>query len=263
MNENEILYGIEDGVATLTLNRPEARNAFGDGTREALLERLRRADADQNIGCVVITGAGEAFAAGGDIKGMASLQAADDAGVVRERMRVGGEIVKCIRSMSAPVVAAVNGAAAGAGMNLALACDLRCAAERAIFCESFIRIGLVPDWGGHYLLTRIVGTARAMELMMLGDRIDAATAERLGLVNAVFPDATFASDVDAVARRLAAGPRAAISAIKRGVYRGATGSLADTLAWEESTQPKLFLSADAREGMQAFIDKRRPAFTGR
>ncbi len=260
MNAQEVLYTSDAGVATLTLNRPEVRNAFGDDTRELLLELLRGADADPEVGCIVITGAGEAFAAGGDIAGMAAQQAADDNSVIRRRMQAGAEVVQTIRSLATPVLAAVNGAAAGGGMNLALACDLRYASERAFFSQSFVHIGLVPDWGGHYLLTRMVGTARALELMMLGERIDAERALALGIVNAVFPAADFDTQVGAIARRLAAGPRAAITAIKHGVYHGETRSLGDTLDWEASVQPELFLSADSREGMRAFLEKRRPKF---
>lgn len=260
MPEADILYAVEHAVATITFNRPERRNAFGDATRDELLGLLREAAADEHVGCIVITGQGKAFAAGGDIHSMRAQQVNDDASVIDARIAVANEVVRCIRALAKPVIAAVNGAAAGGGMNLALACDIRYAAEAAVFSESFVKIGLIPDWGGHYLLTRIVGTSQALELMMLGERIDAATALRLGIVNAVFPDASFRADVAARARALAAGPREALAAIKRGVLGSETGTLEDALAFERAEQVKLFLSDDAREGMRAFIDKRAPVF---
>ncbi|MGH8598966.1 MAG: enoyl-CoA hydratase-related protein, partial [Gammaproteobacteria bacterium] len=154
-----------------------------------------------------------------------------------------------------PVIAAVNGAAAGAGINLALACDIRYASPRAKFSESFIKIGLVPDWGGHYLLTQLIGTGRAMELLMTGERIDAEEALRLGIVNRIYPHDTLLNEVQQRARSLAIGPGDALTAIKRGVYLGATRSLAETLEYEMTVQRAAFLSDDAREGMRAFIEK--------
>jgi 2-(1,2-epoxy-1,2-dihydrophenyl)acetyl-CoA isomerase len=195
MSQSQILYEITDRVGMLTLNRPEVMNAFGGTMREDLLQMLRQAEADKNVRCVVITGAGRAFCAGGDIASMAEMQAKNEASVIPQRMKVGGQVVSLIRSMAKPVIAAVNGAAAGAGVNLALACDMRFAAQSAHFSESFVKIALVPDWGGTYLLTQLVGTAKAMELMMSGNRIDAAEALRIGIVNRVIPDDTFREDV--------------------------------------------------------------------
>ena len=162
--------------------------------------------------------------------------------------------------MPQPVIAAVNGAAAGAGANLALSCDLRLGSERALFAESFVRIGLVPDWGGFFFLPRLVGTAKALELMLTGDRINAEEGLRLGLLNRVSPTERFQEDVLAFARRLANGPAGAVARIKAGVYQGATVSLEESLAYEYRAQRAAFLSADAREGMRAFLDKRPPAF---
>ena len=260
MPEPDILYSVEHGVGTITFNRPDTRNAFGDTTRDDLLDLLQQAAADERVRCVVITGQGKAFAAGGDINSMQAQQADNDASVIDARIAVANEVVRCIRALDKPVIAAVNGAAAGGGMNLALACDIRYAAGSAVFAESFVKIGLIPDWGGHYLLTRIVGTSQAMELMMLGERIDAPTALRLGLVNAVFPDDSFRDDVSAKARALAAGPSAALATIKRGIVASTTGTLDDTLAFERSQQAKLFLTDDAREGIRAFVEKRAPVF---
>ena len=256
----DLLFELADGVALITLNRPQAMNAFEGAMREDLLARLQEVATDRAVRCVVITGVGNAFCTGGNIAGMAELQANDDVATIEQRMRTGGEVVRLMREMDKPVIAAVNGAAAGGGLNLALACDMRFAAPKARFSASFVKIGLVPDWGGHYLLTRMVGTARAMELMMSGERLDAEEALRLGLVNRVFPQDAFLNEVMSRAKQFAAGPREAIAAIKHGVYLGATGSLDDTLAFEQLTQAQLFLGADAREGMRAFLDKRPARF---
>jgi len=251
---------VEQGVATITLNRPDAMNAFSGDMRERLLDGLRGVAARDDVGCVVITGAGKAFCAGGDVGSMVALQDENDDTVIGDRVAVSGEILQQLRDIQPPVVAAVNGPAAGAGINLALACDIRLASSAAIFAESFIKIGLVPDWGGFQSLSRLVGTAKAMELMMTGDRIDAAEAFRLGLVNKVFPAQEFSAEVEKFTTRLAAGPRAALAAIKKGVYLGATGSAADVQSFEFETQVELFLSDDAREGMRAFVEKRSPKF---
>ena len=262
MSEAQILSNVSDGVARVTLNRPEAMNAFTDNMREVLLACLSDYSERDDVRCVVITGAGKAFGAGGDIASMASLQDDNDNTVIRNRIAMSGDVLKVIRTMPQPVIAAVNGAAAGAGMNLALACDMRLASDKAIFAESFVKIGLVPDWGGFYELPRLIGTANAMELMMLGDRIDVHDAYRLGLVNKVIPADGFDAEVQAFAARLAAGPKQALAVIKRGVYLGVAGTAEDVLAYESETQGELFLSADAREGMRAFLEKRQAKFAG-
>lgn len=260
MSEPLLLHALSSGVLTLTLNRPAVMNAFGGTMREDLRDALAAAETDAGVRCIVITGAGKAFCAGGDVASMVRLQEAGDTAEIGHRMAVAGEVIDLIRRMGKPVIAAVNGAAAGAGMNLALACDWRYAARSARFAESFIKIGLVPDWGGHFLLTELVGPARAMELIMTGERIDAETALRFGIVNAVVDDEALASTVQTRAEALAAAPAEAIAAIKRGIRRAQGGSLAETLAWESTTQRALFLGADAREGMRAFIEKRPPRF---
>ena len=260
MAPDQVLYEASERVATITLNRPEAMNAFAGTMREDLLARLEAAAGSPDVRCVVLTGTGRAFCAGGDVASMAELQARDDTSVVEDRMAVGARIVTLVRAMPKPVVACVNGAAAGAGLNLALACDLRYAARSATFAASFVRLGLVPDWGGHHLLARLAGTARATELLMTGERIDADEALRLGLVNRVHDDEVLTSCVRERVLALARGPAAALAAIKRGVHLGATDTLEETLAFEAETQRRLFLSDDAREGMQAFLAKRPARF---
>ena len=260
MSEQDVLYAIAERVATITLNRPRAMNALAGTMREDIFARLRQAEQDSAVGAVVITGAGEAFCAGGDIANMIELQARDDAATITARIGVAAALIEFMRAMRKPVLAAINGVAAGGGMNLALACDLRFGSPQARFAASFVKIGLVPDWGGHYLLTRLVGTSQAMELMMLGASIDAEEARRLGIINRIFPAETFLPEVLARAQRLAHGPAAALAAIKRGVYLGAEQPLAAVLAYEQQVQTELFLEPDAREGMRAFIEKRPPRF---
>ena len=165
MTDDRLLFELSDGIAILTLNRPEVMNAFEDGMREALFERLEACADDSAVRCVVITGAGRAFSAGGDIASMAQLQAENDLSVVEARMAIAGQVIQQIRRMPQPVLAAINGAAAGGGMNLALACDMRIASDKAVFAESFVKIGLVPDWGGFDFLTKLIGTARQITPM--------------------------------------------------------------------------------------------------
>ena len=263
MTDDRLLFEVSDGVAILTLNRPAVMNAFQDGMREALFERLEECANDQAVRCIVITGAGPAFSAGGDIASMARLQKENDLSIVEARMNIAGQVIQQIRRMPQPVLAAINGAAAGAGMNLALACDMRIASDKAVFVESFVKIGLIPDWGGFDFLTKLVGTSKAMELMMLGDRIDASEAHQLGLVNRVVPDETFRDEAAKLARRLADGPAETLSAIKEGVYRGAESTLPETLSYEYKTQRRLFLREDAREGMKAFLEKRSAVYGNR
>lgn len=260
MSEVLILSEIPSGVGVATLNRPEVMNSFTDDMRWELVSTLEAFAADDEVRCIVLTGAGRAFCAGGDIGSMAALQAADDTTVLQDRMTVGARAVRLLAEAPKPTIAAVNGPAAGAGMNLALACDMRLGSERAVFSESFVKIGLVPDWGGFSSLPRLVGVAKAMELMMTGDRVDAATAERLGLLNQICAHEAFEEHWRAFAERLASGPAEALAQIKRGVHVGADGSLAEALAHEYQAQTDVFLGADAREGMQAFLEKRPPDF---
>ena len=260
MTDDLIMTEVRDGVGVATFNRPEVMNAFTDDMRWQLLTALEQLSVDDHVRCIVLTGAGRAFCAGGDIASMAALQDDDDLSVIQDRMRAGAKVVRLLADVPKPTIAAVNGPAAGAGMNVALACDMRVASDRALFSESFVKIGLVPDWGGFRSLTQLVGTAKAMELMMTGDRVDAATAERLGLVNHVYPHETFEAQWRDFALQLATGPSGTLAEIKRGVRVGAEGSLDAALAQEYESQSDVFLSADAREGMRAFLEKRPPEF---
>ena len=260
MSAPQILFDVTRHVATVTLNRPEAMNALAGDMRQILLQGLAGYASDANVRCIVITGAGTAFCAGGDIAAMTKWQTESDTSVLEATLGTAEKVVRLLRALPQPVIAAVNGPAAGGGMNMALACDMRLGCERTLFSESFVKIGLIPDWGGFQSLTRLVGAAKAIELMMTGDRIGAEDALRLGLLNQLFPMDSFADQVQAFAQRLASGPPQALAAIKRGVYFATQASLDEVLDYEHENQAALILSGDAREGMRAFMEKRPPVF---
>ena len=260
MTAQQILFDVTNHVATITLNRPEAMNALAGDMRDRLLGILSGYADDPDVRCVVLTGAGRAFCAGGDIAAMANWQENSDTSVLESHLGTVEKVVTLLRTMPQPVIAAVNGPAAGGGMNMALACDIRLGCEKTLFSESFVKIGLIPDWAGFGSLTELVGAAKAMELMMTGERIRAEEAHRLGLLNQLYPMDTFRDDVQAFAKTLASGPPQALAAIKRGVYAAANASLAEVLAFERKNQLELILSDDSREGMRAFLEKRAPKF---
>lgn len=260
MDAPQILADVSEHVGTITLNRPEAMNALHGDMREVLLAILEGFASDRRVRSVVVTGAGKAFCAGGDIAAMAERQGEEDTSGMDRTLVTVGRVLHQLRGMPQPVVAAVNGAAAGGGMNLALACDMRLGCEKTLFAQSFVKIGLIPDWGGFGSLTRLVGNAKAMELMMTGDRVRAEDALRLGLINQLYPVDSFRDQVQDFAQRLADGPPQALAAIKRGIYATANASLDEVLAYEHQNQTTLILSDDAREGMRAFLEKRPPVF---
>jgi 2-(1,2-epoxy-1,2-dihydrophenyl)acetyl-CoA isomerase len=247
-------------VARIILDRPDVMNRFEGAMREALVDALRMVGDDVSVRCVVITGAGDAFSAGADVNGMLDLHAAGDSAEIRRRVELGAYVVREVRSMAKPVVAALNGVAAGAGANLALACDLRIGSESASLAESFVRIGLLPDWGGLYFLVRLVGPGRAAELAMTGERLDADRMLELGILNRVFPATTFAADALDYATTLATASPHALAQIKAGIEIATEGSLDDLLAFERDAQPELFAGRNCREGMAAFLDRRTPEF---
>jgi enoyl-CoA hydratase/carnithine racemase len=244
-----------DAVATITLNRPGKLNAFSGTMREDLLAALRACDADDAVRVVVITGAGRAFCAGGDVEFMAGLQQRDDVESFRKLLDAGRDIVLQIASMAKPVIAHVNGVAAGAGCNLALACDYRLAAETAKFSQSFIRIGLHPDWGGTWLLPRLVGRSRAFEMLATGRMVDAAEALALGLVDRVVPDL----DSDTFAATLAAASPLALAGIKRALGASDRNELRAQLELEAEHQVACFQSDEAKERISRFVERRPPA----
>jgi 2-(1,2-epoxy-1,2-dihydrophenyl)acetyl-CoA isomerase len=254
-----LLRACAGGVLTLTLNRPEVLNGLNDDLLDAITAGCVEAATDDAVRVVVVTGAGRAFCSGQDLKAGGG---GGDAGV---RNHLSGHYVpaiKAIRELEKPVVAAVNGVAAGAGLSLALACDFRIAAESATFVQAFVRIGLVPDAGGSYFLPRLVGIAKALEMSMIGDSVDAAQAVHLGLATRVVADEQLAAATAEFAARLARGPRS-VGMIKALLSTSLDNDLDAQLAREADFQEAAAATDDFREGVTAFVEKRRPSFTGR
>jgi len=263
MTESTVLMDVRNNVATLTLNRSEALNAVNDAMGKALCHFLRQCE-DPAIRCVVLTGAGKAFSVGGDLREMSG--APDAAGIeasFRKLLESMNEAVLSIRNLDKPVIAALNGTAAGVGLNLALMCDLRVASEKAKFTQAFLGVGLVPDGGGAFSLPRLVGSAKALELLWLNRVLNAQEALSLGLVNKVVPAETFSQTVEDWASQLARGPRNAFALTKSLVYEGLlTEDLAQHLKKEARAQIESSQTPDFREGVRAFLEKRSPKFQG-
>ncbi len=258
-----LLVQSDGGVLTVTMNRPEVLNAFNDVMLEELTEVMEEAASDDSVRCVVLTGAGRAFGSGQDLRSLAEARASGTRSKVSEHLQKYHRVVLAIRSMPRPVVAAVRGVAAGISCNIALACDMRIAADDARFIEAFARIGLVPDGVGGYFLTKLVGVGKAMELAMLADEISAQEAERLGIVNTCVPSAEFESAVAAFARRLASGPTRTYALIKQQIYAAADSDLASALHLEGELQDMAFETQDHQAAVLAFLQKRKPEYTGR
>jgi 2-(1,2-epoxy-1,2-dihydrophenyl)acetyl-CoA isomerase len=265
MADGSVLYQRRDGIATLTLNRPETLNAMNEAMMGEFERLLVEVEADATVRVVVLTGAGRAFSSGGDQKRGGevvppSFFDGDPGGALIERLN------RCILRMQRlekPIIGSINGVAAGAGMNIALATDLRIAADTARFLEAFARVGLVPDGGGTYFLPRLVGTAKAMELILLADIVDAQEALRIGLVNRVVPADQLEKETLKLAERLAQGPTVAYGLAKTGLYQGLGMSLEHVLNMEARNQAIAVRTPDRAEGVAAFLEKRPPRFTGR
>ena len=258
--ERPVLVTSRDGVRTLTLNRPSAFNSFNQPMKAALLGEVRAAAEDDAVRVLVVTGAGRAFSAGQDLKEhLARVQAGDPA-VGDTVTAFYNPLVTAVTGMPKPVIAAVNGVAAGAGAALAFACDLRVAAASASFSMAFAGVALSADTGASYTLPRLVGTGRAMRMMLLGEKVGADEALRIGLVDEVARDDEFPRRVADLAARLAAGPTAAYGWIKASVAHGITSDLAAALQFEDRAQAACFASADHREALDAFVGKREPRF---
>lgn len=258
-----IRYEVAEGVATLTLARPEVFNAFNDVMSGEVHAALKQAARDAAVRCVVITGEGKAFCAGQDLgsRTVADFDAALHLGEsVRERYN---PIIRLIRTMEKPVLCALNGVAAGAGCSIALACDMRVASTKASLVQAFVKIGAAPDSGASFFLPRLVGLGRATELLFLGDKLEAAEAERWGLVNRVAEPEALPQLVADLAARLAAAPTRAIALAKRALNKAMDEDLEATLSHEAHMQELAGRSEDYREGVSAFLEKRPPRYAGR
>ncbi|UUU40664.1 enoyl-CoA hydratase/isomerase family protein [Streptomyces sp. NBC_00162] len=261
--EDEVLHRIDNGVSWITLNRPEAMNAVTWDQRERIIALLADASADPGVRAVVVTATGKGFCAGADLRG-APASAERVAGDVARMIRLGAQrLITAVLDCEKPVIAAVNGTAAGIGAHLALACDLVIAAEEARFIEVFVRRGLVPDGGGAYLLPRLIGPQKAKELIFFGDAVPAAGAERLGLVNKVVPGGELEAAAREWAERLAQGPTRALALAKQLVNASLDGDRAAALAAEATAQEINMGTADANEGVASFVERRTPKYLGR
>jgi 2-(1,2-epoxy-1,2-dihydrophenyl)acetyl-CoA isomerase len=255
-----VLVSLDSGVLRLTLSRPDTLNAFTIAMTQALAAAMARAESEPAVRCVLIAGAGRGFCAGQDLTER-DMNAADiDLGAGLDARY--NPLVKRMRALEKPIVCAVNGVAAGAGANFALACDLVLAARSASFIQAFVKIGLVPDCGGSYFLPRLVGTQRAMALAMTGDRLSAEDAERWGLIWKCVDDAQVQAESEKLARQLASGPTKSLGLIKRAMFASANNTLPAQLDLERDLQREVGRGQDYREGVQAFLEKRKPQFKG-
>jgi 2-(1,2-epoxy-1,2-dihydrophenyl)acetyl-CoA isomerase len=263
---DHLIETAEEGVVTLTMNRPQSLNALSGPMMSAMAEALPRLATDPEVRVVILTGAGKGFCAGGDVKGMAqrgegpapSLEARV------QSVRQGMEISRWLHEMPKPTIAMIGGAAAGAGLSLALACDLRVASEEARFTTAFAKVGFSGDYGSSYFLPQLVGAAKARELFFTADILDASQAQALGLVNRVVPPAELQTETDKLARQLAAGPAVAYGYMKKNLNATAAGAgLREVFDLEASHMVRTGMTEDHREAAKAFVEKRKPVFKGR
>ena len=261
----DLLEQVKAGVAVLTMNRPDRLNALSPAMLDAMHEALVRLATDPNVGVVVLAGAGRGFCSGGDVKAMAEGREAEG-DTLEERaqaLRARMETSRLLHEMPKPTIAMIRGAAAGAGLSLALACDLRVASDNARLVTAFMRVGYSGDFGGSYYLTQLVGTAKARELYYTADPVEAAQALALGMVNRVVPDAKLEEETLALATRIAAGPRVALGYMKRNMNAAESGSLKELLDLEAWHHTRTGETEDHREAAKAFVEKREPTFRGR
>ena len=255
-----VLVSLEAGVLRVTLNRPDTLNAFTVAMTQALAAAITRAETEAAVRCVLVTGAGRGFCAGQDLTERdMNAKDIDLGGGLDTRYN---PLVRRMRALEKPIVCAVNGVAAGAGANFALACDLVIAARSASFIQAFVKIGLVPDCGGSYFLPRLAGTQRAMALAMTGDRLTAEDAERWGVIWKCVDDANLKAEADKLALQLASGPTRSLGLIKKAMYASAGNTLSAQLDLERDLQREVGKGKDYREGVAAFLEKRKPQFSG-
>lgn len=259
-DEAHVLVQRDGAVGRLVLNRPEKLNAFFGSMRDEIADGLEALAADEGVRVVVVTGRGRAFCAGADVGYMAGLLEAENYDEANALVEAGRRVVEAVTSMPKPVIAALNGPAAGGGANLALCCDLRLASDRASIGQTFNRIGLHPDWGGTWIVPRLVGTAKAAELFLFAEMIPADEACAMGLVNRVVPHDELERVTAEWADRLVAKPALPMALAKQALRRTWTSTLEEMLAFEAEAQDRCFRSPDASEGIRAFTEKRSPRF---
>jgi 2-(1,2-epoxy-1,2-dihydrophenyl)acetyl-CoA isomerase len=257
---SSILFEIKNSIAFITLNRPEKFNAFNREMALSLQEILDKCETDKSIRCVVITGAGKAFSAGQDLAEVVDPNGPGMARILSEHYN---PIVTRIRKLAKPVVAFVNGVAAGAGANIALCCDVVVAAQSASFIQAFSKIGLIPDSGGTYFLPKLIGFQKASALMMLGEKISAAAAQEMGMIYKYFPDENFIAEAEKIALTLADLPTMGLVFTKQALNLSFQQTFEEQLKTEDALQQKAAATEDFKEGVQSFLEKRKPNFTGR
>jgi enoyl-CoA hydratase/carnithine racemase len=258
-----LLEAKHEGIATLVMNRPDRLNALNNELAIAVNDALGRLAVDPSVNVVVITGAGRAFCAGGDLGALGKGRQTGATHELEPLLRAGMQMVLKMRTMPQPVIAAVNGAAAGAGMNTALAADIRIAVEEATFGQNFAKVGLFPDYGGTFFLPQLVGPSKAAELFYTGEMIDSKTALALGVVNQVVPAAQFEAAVKTLAQKISQGPSLPIRAAKKALFASEEKELTLALDNEVREQIRCYLSDDCNEGIRAFFEKRPPRFQGK
>lgn len=255
-----ILFSIEHGIATIALNRPDKYNSFIREMALEMQERLDECDKDETVRAICIIGKGKAFCAGQDLQEVIDPEGPELGIIVSEHFN---PIIKRIRKIEKPIIALVNGVAAGAGANIALACDIVLATESASFIQAFSKIGLIPDSGGTFFLPRIIGLQRASALMMLGDKVSAREAQTIGMIYKMFPDATFQEEAQKIAQKLALMPTKGLGLTKRLLNQSFSNDLTAQLAREDLVQTEAGNTEDYKEGVNAFLEKRKPEFKGK
>lgn len=246
----------ENGICTVKLNRPEVRNALIIPMREELRDFFTEVKHNDGVKAIILTGEGKAFSAGGDLSALKEVDAVSG----RKRLQAGHEMIRSILNLEKPVIAAINGVAAGAGVSLAIACDMIISCRNAVFIQSFAKVGLIPDLGSIYFLPRLIGRHRALELMFLGEQITAEQAQTIGMINRVVDDENLNDEAEKLAQQLSEGPELALGLMKKLVNRSVLADLDESLEIEGLGQAMCFESADFKEGVKAFFEKRKPVF---